>query len=459
MKTSERSPAQPVWDYFCSLKLTMFLLLTLAVTSIIGTVIPQGAPPPEYLQTIGENKFKLYKALGFFDMYHSGWFILLLALLTSNLIACSIKRLPQIWRLITRPTTVMDEGVQKSLSLIDSVSVHADRTALKEKSIALLRAEFAEPVVTEADGSCHLFAQKTPWCRLAVYIVHLSIIVIFVGAIIGSLFGYKAHVNIIEGEAVTSVMSRAGKEIPLDFAIGCEQFSVSYYDTGAPKEFKSILTVLEDRKPVPGFTRIPIIVNDPLTYKGITFYQSSYGKVGEHHFIVSNRDGSNKTSLTVDSSSSARLPDGSGMHVLESTQDVSPFQPGMSGPAAHIEIHTPAGETKAVVIYSQYPELNARTAQQNGLPLISYTGGQEQEYTGLQVVKDPGVWVVWLGCFLMVAGVYAAFFMSHRRVWIRISDDEVTIGGHSNKNPAGFQPVFARLVERLRNDISGEGEK
>ena len=49
-------------------------------------------------------------------MYHSWWFILLLSLLTINLIACSIKRLPRIWKTITQPVMVMDDSLEKTLS-------------------------------------------------------------------------------------------------------------------------------------------------------------------------------------------------------------------------------------------------------------------------------------------------------------------------------------------------------
>ena len=75
MTSSKKSISQSIWDFFCSLKLTMFTLITLAIISIIGTIIPQGSPPPEYLQTISPAKLKLYQSLGFFNMYHSWWFI------------------------------------------------------------------------------------------------------------------------------------------------------------------------------------------------------------------------------------------------------------------------------------------------------------------------------------------------------------------------------------------------
>jgi cytochrome c biogenesis protein len=446
-----------LWDFFCSLKLTMFLMIALAVISIIGTIIPQGTPPQEYLAQISPAKINLYKSLGFFDMYHSWWFILLLYLLTVNLVACSIKRLPHIWKIITQPVTILSVGLEQSLANLATIRSADEPAAVKERVVAILKAEFAEPVVTEADGGWHLFAQKTPWCRLSVYFVHLSVIIIFIGAIIGSFFGYKGYVNILEGESISKVVSRSEREIDLGFSLRLEQFSLTKYPNGTPKEFKSILTVLENGKPVPDYTNARIIVNDPLTYKGITFYQSSYGNAGNYFFTVSDLNGKKPVSLTVAGQSSVNLPDGSSLHVLEATNDVSQFASGVSGPAAQVELHASNGKTESFVVYADHPELNIQHAEEHGAgPVIHYKGAEERMYTGLQVAKDPGVEVVWLGCILMIIGIYAAFFMSHRRIWVRIQNGAVTIGGNASKNQADFQQAFEGIVDRLKTDLTKE---
>lgn len=453
MTTNQRGFLQSLWDFFCSLKLTMFLLISLAIISIIGTIIPQGTVPPEYVASISTAKFQLYKALGFFDMYHSWWFILLLYLLTVNLVACSIKRLPHIWKIISQPILVMEQ----TLSNTASFKTNDRPEQLKEKLTSFLTSEFARPVATEVEGTWHLFAQKTPWCRLSVYFVHLSVIIIFIGAMIGSLFGYKGYVNILEGQSISKVLTRSDKEIDLGFSVRCEQFSVALYKTGAPKEFKSILTVLENGRPVPDYTNVRVIVNDPLSYKGITFYQSSYGNAGNYFFTVSGLDGKNPVSVTLDINTSATLPDGSTMHVVEATDDVSQFVPNLSGPAAQVEIHGPQGGTEKVIVYANHPELNIQHAREHkGGLVLQYKGAQKKMYTGLQVAKDPGVWVVWLGCTLMVLGIYGAFLMSHRRVWIRIQSGTVTIGGNASKNQAAFEQYFEDLATKLKNQLNGE---
>jgi cytochrome c biogenesis protein len=137
------------------------------------------------------------------------------------------------------------------------------------------------------------------------------------------------------------------------------------------------------------------------------------------------------------------------MHVLEATQDVRSFIPQFQGPAVRIEVHSPAGKTEAFIVFSQqyYPDLDA---QRGGDLIFNFVKADEKMFTGLQVAKDPGVWVVWLGCTLMVLGCMMAFFMSHKRVWIRIEKGRAVMAGTASKNPAGFDLQFHALLDELK---------
>lgn len=451
MATTERNFVHTVWDFFCSLKLTIFLLISLALSSIIGTVLPQGQLPPEYLAQISPTKLQLYTKLGFFDMYHSWWFIALLYIFSLNLISCSIKRLPHVIKFITEPTLVLGETMRNTFSLKKEKAFSAPVAVSQEKLAEFLGKEFAAPTISEHNGEHHLFAQKNAWSRLGVYVVHLSILVIFVGAIIGSLFGYKGYVTIVEGSSVSSIEARNGKQIPLGFDLRCDQFSVAFYNTGAPKEFKSILTVLENGQPVKDYTNVRVVVNDPLTYKGITFYQSSYGQAtegGEHHFIMTPRTSGNSESFALRDGDAITFKDGTKFKLLEATPEVRQFMPEFSGPAARVEVTSKGKSAQTFIILKNHPEIN----DQRGDELTyKYEGSNAKMYTGLQVAKDPGVWTVWLGCSLMVVGIFVAFFMSHKRVWIIVSKGHARMYANTNKNQAAFQMQFEELAQKLSN--------
>ena len=450
MATSQRNFIESVWDFFCSLKLTIFLLISLALTSIIGTVLPQGQLPPEYIAQISALKLQIYTKLGFFDMYHSWWFIALLYIFSLNLISCSIKRLPHVFTFITHPQLMLSESQQKSYPLKQEVAFSIPLDIARKKLADFLKTEIANPIITEQGSEYHLFAQKNAWCRLGVYVVHASILVIFIGAIIGSLFGDKGFVNIIEGESVSSFKSRSGKDAQLGFTVRCDQFSVEKYATGAPKEFKSILTVLESGVPVTDYTNARVIVNDPLTYKGFTFYQSSYGQASEgseHYLSVAPRGGAVSQRITLHEGEAVTLKDGTVVRILETTQEVQQSIPELSGPAARIEMTVRGKSPQVFVVFKNYPEINA----QRGDELVfGYEGTNARMFTGLQVAKDPGVWVVWLGCALMIVGLFIAFFMSHKRVWIVVSKGHARMYGNASKNQAAFSLQFDDLSAKLK---------
>ena len=451
LATTERSFITNVWDFFCSLKLTLFLLFSLALTSVIGTILPQGVLPPQYVAQISTAKLQIYTKLGFFDMYHSWWFIALLYVFSVNLVSCSIKRLPHVFKFISQPTLVVGEGMRNSSQLKKELTFSGSIEKGKDRLVEFLGKEFSTPVITEHNGEYHLFAQKTAWCRLGVYVVHLSILVIFIGAIIGSLFGYKGFVSIVEGTSVTAFEKQNGQQMPLGFELLCEKFNVDFYANGAPKEFRSLLTVLENGKPVPGYSQVKVIVNEPMTYKGITFYQSSYGQAsegGEHYITVTPRNGGVAEKFTVREGVAVTLKDGTAFKLLEATQEVRQFVSGFSGPAARIEVTRKGVAPQTFITFKNFPEVNA---QRGDALIFGYDGTNARMYTGLQVAKDPGVWVVWLGCTLMVIGIGVAFFMSHKRIWVVVSKGHACMYGNASKNQAAFQMQFEDISEKFQH--------
>ena len=92
-------------------------------------------------------------------------------------------------------------------------------------------------------------------------------------------------------------------------------------------------------------------------------------------------------------------------------------------------------------------------------PAANYTFSIRQlYYTGLQVAKDPGVWFVYFGCAIMLLGLYVAFFLSHKKVWIYVSREgdgsRLQVSGTSNKNKIGFENDFSALTDVLEQSDS-----
>ena len=250
-KKEEKGFFLSLWDSFSSLRLTIALLIILAITSIFGTVIPQNAAPEEYLRVYKLSTYKILKILGFLDMYHTKWFLFLLAFLSLNLVACSLKRFRGTWKFFSDPTERLGEDQWKTMSLSRKFSQKGSPEQCLAQYAETLSQVFRRPKILEISPSFHLFAEKGKFSRLGVFFIHLSVLVILAGALIGSFYGYRGNVNVVEGQAADRFFIKNGQEVRLPgFMVKLEKFSVSFYPTGAPKEFKSNLTILEGSRKV-----------------------------------------------------------------------------------------------------------------------------------------------------------------------------------------------------------------
>ena len=452
MNDKKQNPIDAIWDFFCSLKLSITTLILLAATSIIGTVIEQGSTPEAMTQKHGWNlgvmQF-LDKGLDAFDMYHSWWFIGLLGLFAINLICCSIKRLPRVWHTVKNPVLVPEDSMLRAFSNSEEFTAKGEETAIKEKVSAFLASHFSAVKVTEKDGKTYFYAEKGAVSRFGVYVTHLGILIVFVGALLGSFWGYKAYVSIPEGGESDVIYRRDQQaEAPLGFTVRCEAFSVSYYEgTRRPREYKSIVSVIDNGQTV--IKDRKVIVNEPLTYKGITFYQSGYNPIGEPSFglQVKERATGRILDLNIPFNATRPLPGGGAVRVENYGEDGSIVRLGVIGTD---------GLRRVVDVYAA--SANISDERRGGEYIFTLTGFNQRYATGLQVAKDPGVEVVWLGCFFIVIGTMVAFFMSHRRIWVVLTAGskgiELRIAGNANRNQPAFEIGFDELKKAFKNEIS-----
>ena len=436
------SPMDRVWSFFTSLKLAIFVIIILAIASIVGTIIEQNQPIDKYRQIYTDGAIRIFETLSLFDMYHSWWFLLLLVLFTVNLICCTVDRLPRVVRIVRNPKTTLDGNLEKSLTLVDRWKKKGDLSALAETYRTAMGGAFARPRVTENSGTFHLYAEKGVVSRFGVYVTHISIIIIFLGAIIGNVIGFKGYANIVEGESVRMIPTRGGtNHVDLGFSVRCNKFWVEYYPNGQPKEYASDLSVIENGREV---LRKTIEVNDPLRYKGVWFYQSSYGAAGASTVTVSvrNPDGSGRETFSLSPGQSAEI---SGYGKIRAVDYRNDFQ-GL-GPGLLVVLEKPGGQPAQFWLLKAFPEFDR---QRQDTRYLSFAGLNEIFYTGLQVARDPGVNIVWVGCALMVIGIIIAFFLSHQRLWVRLSRAsdgrvEVVLAGSTNKNRLAFEKKFEKI--------------
>ncbi|MFB3884121.1 MAG: cytochrome c biogenesis protein ResB [Thermodesulfobacteriota bacterium] len=454
VKRGEKGFFSTLFDLFCSLKLTISLLILLALLSIIGTVITQNATRAAYVQRYGVGLYEVLNFFNLFDMYHSWWFSAVLILLVINLIACSLNRLPGVWNQISRglDSNGLEDSMLKTLPYVEKVRAitrAGDKT--EEEARSQLKRWFGNPSRAETESAITLFSEKGKFSRLGVYLTHLSLLIIMVGGLGGSLFGFKGFVNILEGETVDQVFLRVkDKEIlkPIGFSVRCDDFRITYYDLPRPekhvKEYASTLTILENGKEV---LKRSIEVNHPLHYKGLAFYQASYGALHDVTLGIEWKNKKGKELLKSLEGETVSIPSSdSRIQVLRYVPQVHNF-----GEGVQVVLFRPNQAPRTFWVLKSFPRFDP---QGNNDFFLTFEGVTSREYTGLQVTKDPGVWIVWIGSGLMIFGLIISFFFSHQRVWIRIPKDsgkEIILAGSTNKNRVGFEKTFSQLVEGVRN--------
>lgn len=459
----------PVWNLFKSVRLTIFILIILAIASIAGTLIPQQEGAAEFAQGLSPGMLRIFDALDLFDMYHALWFRLIIAFLALNLIICSVDRFPTAWKRIkTRPAPDRSKPFD-NLPPERIFTIKGSLGSAAEQLKAFMQARYRNVSDKREGKEYFLYGDKGRYTHMGVYIVHLSVLLIIMGGIIGSFAGIEAFVNIAEGETVDAIrMRKTRATYPLPFQIHCKKFTVEFYKNGSPKEFRSDLQFLADGKVLKeGALR----VNHPITFQGITFYQSTYGEIpGGPVRIKILRQGSESEAeeLVVPMEKPFPLPGKDGRFEVATVRDN--FM--RLGPAALIRVYPPEGEEKAFWvfqrqqmikerfpgIFEKYPKLNSASYPPYVFFLEEF---QSMYYTGLQANRDPGVFLVWIGCFLMVGGFFVTFFTSHRQFRVRIQGKKdklrISIAGNTNKNAVGLERDLDNLTSQLKDRLGDKG--
>jgi len=124
-----------------------------------------------------------------------------------------------------------------------------------------------------------MFKYKT-YKKIPIFILHLSIIVILLGAAITRYFGYEGQLALRNGETKSEIVVIKNKANPSDkevidlgFKIKLKKFVMKRYPGSMqPSSYESFITVIDKDKTFD----YHIYMNHILVYKGYRFYQASY---------------------------------------------------------------------------------------------------------------------------------------------------------------------------------------
>jgi cytochrome c biogenesis protein len=465
-RAKRESALDKLLRFFSSLKCGLSLLGLLGLAVLIGTMILQRpmAREGQIEQVYAPQTIRLLNSLGLFDVFHSWWFILLLGLLGANIILASLERVPEVWRLFTRPHLVAEEWFVRGLPFRREIALGSqspeEALALASRRLQSLGCPPRPQPLTRGT----LYIEKHRWARLAPYVVHVSLLMIFAGAIIDGAWGYRGFMSLGPGMRSHALepLTTAGALRSLNFTLRCDEAGMEKYPDGTPRQYWSRLAVEEDGREV---LRKQIFVNDPLTYKGVRFFQASYGSTGAPSKVLVEASwpasGGKLESRTLalrpgepvpldERGTTVELADFVPDFFLEGDQ-ISSRSDEPRNPALHLEVAQPGGQPRSLWIFPKAAEMN--TPNETGIR-FDFRSVEMAYMTGLQVAHEPGQGLIWAGCCLLTGGLMMALYFSHIRIWGVVVRDRkgrpvLVLGGL----PSKYRESFERRFEELANDL------
>jgi cytochrome c biogenesis protein len=460
-----RSLLQRVWQALSSTKTGVILIILVIIFSAAGTVILQRpmTEPEDMQRAYSPALLRALDAAGLTDVFHARWFVALLMLVSMSIIAASVQRFPNAWWYFARPYKSPDESFRRALPTQAQVAVASEEQGLNAAERALRHQGYRAERIVRAN-SFSLFAERHRISEMAVYIVHASLLLIFLGGIVDALYGWRGFLMLTPGDQNNQVEVRNGATRTLSFSIRCDGTGEETYGDGTPKRWWSKLAVLENGREV---ERREIAVNDPLVYEGVRFYQASWGRTGKLDRLIleaSPANGVTRASQEIslaedqtaalDADTSVQLAEFIPDYVVEDGR-VYARSNDVVNPAVHMIVTSK--KTGRSVNY-WLPEIPGVAENESSPYVFEPIDLKTGVYTGLQVSHEPGQGSVWAGVVLMAIGLTLVFYVSHVRLWVvpvRDGNGQLAlwVGGTANRNRDAFDRKFKHLVEQIHQEL------
>jgi cytochrome c biogenesis protein len=465
MAPSPRSASRKIWQTLSSIKTGVVLIILVVIFSAAGTVILQRpmTDADDLQRAYSPTMLRFLDATGLTDVFHTRWFIALLILVSLSIIAASVQRFPNAWRFFARPYKSPDENFRKALPTKAHILISDEEHGLSAAERAFRHLGMKTERIVRTN-SFSLFSERSRISEMAVYIVHASLLLIFLGFIIDSLYGWRGFLMLSPGTSSNQIELKDGSQRAIPFSVRCDGTGEETYADGSPKRWWSKLAVVDGGREI---TRKEIVVNDPLVYQGLRFYQASYGRTGKLDKLILNAtpvtgatQGPQELSLSMNQT--VALDADTTVQLVEFVPDfvvqdgrVYTRSKDISNPAVHMVVTSKKTNASVNVWLPEIPGVAENASSPYTFdPKDLKTG----IYTGLQVSHEPGQFAVWAGVVLMAIGLTFVFYVVHLRFWIVPVIDAsghpaIWVGGTANRNRDAFDLKFKKVVEQIHKEL------
>jgi cytochrome c biogenesis protein len=298
-----------------SMRFAITLLTLIAVAAMIGTVLKQNEPMPNYVDQFGPFWFEVFHKLGLYAVYSAWWFLLIMAFLVLSTSLCITRNGPRMLRDMRSWRENVREQSLRNFHHKSEWHSPLSRAELAQQTAARLQDCGYKSKLVEKDGATLVAARCGAANKFGYIFAHSAIVIICVGGLLDSDLpirfqqwflgktpfsgsgviadipakhrlspsnpSFRASTMIPEGASSDSAIIPQPTGVliqPLPFSITLKKFHIDFYSTGMPKLFASDV-VIQDHDSGKTFAAT-IKVNQPLIHKGLAIFQSSFDDGG-----------------------------------------------------------------------------------------------------------------------------------------------------------------------------------
>lgn len=470
-QTYNRTIIDKIWSFFSSVKVGIWLIVITLIGSSIGTILPQelwippNIPPSQFYEQEYGFLGKLYYELGFYDLYSSWWYMILVGSIAVSLVICSLDRVVPLYKALKKQGVKRHSSFlkrQRIISVSNTKEVEEDLTKIKER---LKKKRYN---VREENG--YLLAEKGRFSRWGPYVNHIGLIIFLLGVMLRSVPGMYVDEELWIREGETKLIPGTNHELYLEN----KEFIRELYGEednyevgmGMPKNYQTdaVLYEVANESVVGAEAELEkvkehnIRVNHPLKYDNYAFYQMNY-KLDEFHkfkFKVENKETNEKFGEVVinleDPQSVYNIEHNTSIELMEYFPDFYFNADGNPDTKTRVP-NNPAFVFK--IITPEFPEgeVNFVGIGMNIEPLgenqykMAFEGIETRDVSILTIRRDFTLGILITGGIIFMIGLTQGSYWNHRRIWIQPNDDEMLLAGHTNKNWYGLKKEIEAVIE------------
>ena len=455
-----------IWNVLGSIRFGVVLIALTAISVFIGTVIMQ-APgdvqaSPELFDAwllgprgrYGEPWASIFEALEFYRVFQSLWFRGLLALLSLAIMVNVASRTPGIIAVVRRPPVKVPTRFFSRAPLQIRIFVNDQPAELRPRLSTVMRRRGYRTIDWNDGATPAIYADRNRYGKYGTFANHLGLIIILGAGVLGNVTGWREDAFMVPEGTTRPV----GHDTVL--VLRNEAFVEEYFPNGSASDFRSEVVVLKDGKEA---SRGTIRVNEPLDVGTVRFHQAFFGPA------VAMRVRTAEGAIIYEDSTALGFKyDGDGVtrnggnFVLGNRQ----FAVFVLVPSASLQAPDPvipAGSVRLEIFAPKQPRPVAveTLAQGEKREIVGFTFEfvRETQFSGLQVVYNPVVNVIWIGAALMVLGSMTVFHLPLRRIWARIEDaphgGSLVTFASAHVNEVLFAHEFTDLGAHLARQVGG----